>query len=208
MLKTVAVCSSEGKTPVVVNDCPGFLVEPRLVCGLPSRVSLLHDARRCWFSSGDKTMEKLSWPMGPCLLIDVGWMYRHRIPCRSRWWQNGFSDRMKHWKGKKCCWSVCSRAWAFWPTWASLYSYEPDRRGKPKKSVQWRNQCFVGPCLFIAQSEWPKKTYWLVFDEFALHVEDCRCVRRNFCVQQRKADIGWYMYWFPSIYSWRCMHVT
>ena len=66
---TVAYAQKMGKNPVVVNDCPGFLVNRVLFPyfgGFAKLVSAGVDFVRI-----DKVMEKFGWPMGPAYLMDV-----------------------------------------------------------------------------------------------------------------------------------------
>lgn len=66
---TVAYAKKMGKNPIVVNDCPGFLVNRVLFPyfgGFAKLVSAGVDFVRI-----DKVMEKFGWPMGPAYLMDV-----------------------------------------------------------------------------------------------------------------------------------------
>lgn len=59
-----------GKTPVVVNDCPGFFVNRVLFPYFAAFNLLLRDGAD--FRQIDKVMEKtFGWPMGPSWLLDV-----------------------------------------------------------------------------------------------------------------------------------------
>jgi 3-hydroxyacyl-CoA dehydrogenase/enoyl-CoA hydratase/3-hydroxybutyryl-CoA epimerase/enoyl-CoA isomerase len=58
-----------GKTPVVVKDCPGFLVNRILTAQFVGFVSLIRDGAD--FLQVDKVMEAFGWPMGPAYLQDV-----------------------------------------------------------------------------------------------------------------------------------------
>lgn len=58
-----------GKKPVVVNDCPGFLVNRVLFAYTFGFEALL--AEGADFLRIDETMEKWGWPMGPAYLMDV-----------------------------------------------------------------------------------------------------------------------------------------
>jgi 3-hydroxyacyl-CoA dehydrogenase/enoyl-CoA hydratase/3-hydroxybutyryl-CoA epimerase/enoyl-CoA isomerase len=58
-----------GKTPIVVNDCPGFLVNRILFPYFGGFAMLLRDGAD--FENVDKVMEKFGWPMGPAYLLDV-----------------------------------------------------------------------------------------------------------------------------------------
>ncbi len=59
-----------GKTPIVVNDCPGFFVNRVLFPYFAGFSQLLRDGAD--FRKVDKVMEKqFGWPMGPAYLLDV-----------------------------------------------------------------------------------------------------------------------------------------
>ncbi|MBM7345952.1 fatty acid oxidation complex subunit alpha FadB [Pantoea coffeiphila] len=66
----VAWASKMGKTPIVVNDCPGFFVNRVLFPYFAGFSQLLRDGAD--FRQIDKVMEKqFGWPMGPSWLLDV-----------------------------------------------------------------------------------------------------------------------------------------
>ncbi|MFQ3207924.1 MAG: 3-hydroxyacyl-CoA dehydrogenase/enoyl-CoA hydratase/3-hydroxybutyryl-CoA epimerase, partial [Glaciecola sp.] len=66
----VASTLKMGKTPIVVNDCPGFLVNRVLFPYFAGFSQLLIDGAD--FTAVDKVMEKVfGWPMGPAFLLDV-----------------------------------------------------------------------------------------------------------------------------------------
>lgn len=68
--KVVAWASKMGKTPIVVNDCPGFFVNRVLFPYFAGFSLLLRDGAD--FRQIDKVMEKqFGWPMGPSWLLDV-----------------------------------------------------------------------------------------------------------------------------------------
>jgi len=58
-----------GKTPLVVKDCAGFLVNRMLGSYLTAFLQLVHDGAD--FVQIDRVMEAWGWPMGPAYLIDV-----------------------------------------------------------------------------------------------------------------------------------------
>ncbi|HEY4849044.1 MAG TPA: fatty acid oxidation complex subunit alpha FadB [Methylocella sp.] len=58
-----------GKTPIVVEDCPGFAVNRTLTPYLIAFLRLVHDG--AGFHEIDKAMEVFGWPMGPAYLIDI-----------------------------------------------------------------------------------------------------------------------------------------
>jgi 3-hydroxyacyl-CoA dehydrogenase / enoyl-CoA hydratase / 3-hydroxybutyryl-CoA epimerase / enoyl-CoA isomerase len=66
----VAATLAMGKTPIVVNDCPGFLVNRVLFPYFAGFSRLVMDGAD--FVAVDKVMEKIfGWPMGPAYLLDV-----------------------------------------------------------------------------------------------------------------------------------------
>lgn len=66
----VAATLKMGKTPIVVNDCPGFLVNRVLFPYFAGFSRLVMDGAD--FVAIDKVMEKIfGWPMGPAFLLDV-----------------------------------------------------------------------------------------------------------------------------------------
>ncbi|WP_320822560.1 fatty acid oxidation complex subunit alpha FadB [Reinekea sp.] len=65
----VAYAQKMGKTPIVVNDCPGFLVNRILFPYFGGFAGLLRDGAD--FERIDKVMEQFGWPMGPAYLMDV-----------------------------------------------------------------------------------------------------------------------------------------
>ena len=65
----VAYAQKMGKTPIVVNDCPGFLVNRILFPYFGGFAGLLRDGAD--FERIDKLMEQFGWPMGPAYLMDV-----------------------------------------------------------------------------------------------------------------------------------------
>lgn len=66
---TVAYALALGKSPIVVNDCPGFLVNRILFPYFGAFCQLLRDGAD--FRVIDKVMESFGWPMGPAYLLDV-----------------------------------------------------------------------------------------------------------------------------------------
>ncbi len=65
----VSLAKKMGKTPIVVNDCPGFLVNRVLFPYFGGFSMLVRDGVD--FREVDAAMEKWGWPMGPAYLTDV-----------------------------------------------------------------------------------------------------------------------------------------
>jgi len=89
---TVAYAQALGKTPVVVNDCPGFLVNRILFPYLGAFCQLLRDGAD--FREVDRVMENFGWPMGPAYLLDVVGIDTASHCMRVM--ADGFPDRMQY----------------------------------------------------------------------------------------------------------------
>lgn len=118
-----------GKTPIVVNDCPGFLVNRILFpyfFGFQQLVSEGAD-----FAEIDKVMEKFGWPMGPAYLTDVVGMdtSAHVEEVLAE----GYPDRMKR-DQKSSLDVMVENGRLGQKSGAGYYSYEKDSKGRPKKS--------------------------------------------------------------------------
>jgi 3-hydroxyacyl-CoA dehydrogenase/enoyl-CoA hydratase/3-hydroxybutyryl-CoA epimerase/enoyl-CoA isomerase len=119
-----------GKTPIVVNDCPGFLVNRVLFPYFNGFLFLLEDGVD--FQKIDKVMEKWGWPMGPAYLLDVvGIDTGHHA---SHIMATEFPDRMGF-KGKNVMESMYEHKRFGQKNAKGFYEYELDKKGKPKKVV-------------------------------------------------------------------------
>ena len=65
----VGYAKTLGKTPIVVKDCPGFLVNRLLTAYLLGFADLIFNGAD--FVKVDRAMEAFGWPMGPAYLADV-----------------------------------------------------------------------------------------------------------------------------------------
>ena len=79
-----------GKTPIVVKDCPGFLVNRILTAYIVAFLRLIHEGAD--YRAIDQAMEGFGWPMGPAYLQDVIGMdtSRHVI----QYITQGYGERM------------------------------------------------------------------------------------------------------------------
>ncbi len=125
---TVSYARKLGKTPIVVNDCPGFFVNRVLFPYFGGHSMLL--AHGADFTRVDKLMERWGWPMGPAYLLDVvGLDTGHH---GSAVMAEGFPDRMKY--ENQSAADLLYKAERFGQKNAKgFYRYETDKRGKPKK---------------------------------------------------------------------------
>ncbi|RJS93116.1 fatty acid oxidation complex subunit alpha FadB [Salinisphaera sp. Q1T1-3] len=125
----VAFAHKLGKTPIVVNDCPGFLVNRILFPYFFGFQQLIADGAD--FAHIDKVMEKFGWPMGPAYLSDVVGMdtSQHVEDVLAA----GYPDRMKQ-DEKSSLDVMVENNRLGQKTGAGYYAYEKDKKGRPKKS--------------------------------------------------------------------------
>lgn len=128
--KTVQYALQMKKTPIVVNDCPGFLVNRVLFPYFNGFARLLADGVD--YLRIDKVMERFGWPMGPAYLMDVvgidTGVHAAQIMADS------FPDRMKL-EQETVMEILFKHQRLGQKNGVGFYSYAPDRKGKPKKSI-------------------------------------------------------------------------
>lgn len=131
LAKVVAWANKMGKMPIVVNDCPGFFVNRVLFPYLAGFSQLLRDGAD--FQYIDSVMEKqFGWPMGPAYLLDVvGIDTAHHAQAVMA---TGYPERMT--KESPDAIDILFEAGRFGQkTGQGFYRYQPDSKGKPKKTV-------------------------------------------------------------------------
>ena len=127
---TVAYALAIGKKPIVVNDCPGFMVNRVLFPYLNAFEKLVNDGAD--FLHIDKVMEGFGWPMGPAYLLDVVGL---DVACHgSAVMAEGFPDRMKI-DFNSATEALFKAKRLGQKSGSGYYRYEPDRRGKPQKKI-------------------------------------------------------------------------
>ncbi|MDH4573474.1 fatty acid oxidation complex subunit alpha FadB [Salinicola acroporae] len=125
---TVAYARQMGKTPIVVNDCPGFLVNRVLFPYFGGFSGLVEHGVD--FERADKIMERFGWPMGPAYLLDVVGI--DTAVHASEVMAEGFPDRMAH-EGKSAIQIMLDNQRLGQKNGKGFYAYEEDKKGKPKK---------------------------------------------------------------------------
>jgi len=128
--RTVAYANKMGKKAIVVNDCPGFLVNRVLFPYFAGFMDLLRDGAD--FQQVDKVMEKFGWPMGPAYLMDVvGMDTGHHGQAVMA---DGFPDRMVgSYKTAGDAMYEADRLGQ--KNGVGFYKYEKDKKGRTKKVV-------------------------------------------------------------------------
>ncbi len=127
--KTVNYALAMGKKPVVVNDCPGFLVNRILFAYFAGFVSLIKEGAD--FVAIDKAAEKFGWPMGPAYLTDVVGI--DTAVHAGKIMAEGFPDRM-HQEYKTAMEVMLENDRLGEKNGKGFYQYIEDKRGKSKKT--------------------------------------------------------------------------
>ena len=125
---TVSYASAIGKSPIVVNDCPGFLVNRILFPYFFGFTGLVNDGVD--FFHIDKVMEKFGWPMGPAFLLDIVGIDTafHAGSVMAE----GYPDRMNH-DEPTIISKLYEQGWYGKKNKTGFYLHSFDKKGKPKK---------------------------------------------------------------------------
>ncbi len=138
--KTVAYANAMGKKPIVVNDCPGFLVNRVLFPYFAGFAGLLkHGAD---FQQVDRVMEKWGMPMGPAYLSDVVGIDTavHAADVMA----DGFPDRMQR-EFKDATQIMFENKRYGQKNGKGFYNYEPDKKGKISKTPTDESYALLKP---------------------------------------------------------------
>ena len=140
--KTVAYALAMGKKPIVVNDCPGFLVNRILSPYIGAFMGLVR--RGVDFVTIDRAMERFGWPMGPAYLCDVVGIDTgvHAGVVMAE----GFPDRMKY-DFRTCHDVMFENERLGQKNGRGYYAYEADKKGRPKKVVDEEVAALLAPVI-------------------------------------------------------------
>ncbi|MBC8258853.1 MAG: fatty acid oxidation complex subunit alpha FadB [SAR324 cluster bacterium] len=127
---TVAYAAAMGKSPIVVNDCPGFLINRVLFPYFAGFSGLVNDGVN--FLHIDKVMEKFGWPMGPAFLLDVVGIDTafHAGGVMAE----GFPDRMSQ-DVPTIISKMYGQEWFGQKNNKGFYLHSKDKKGRPKKEA-------------------------------------------------------------------------
>jgi len=137
--KAVNYVLTLGKTPIVVNDCAGFLVNRCLTPYFLAFNQLVVDGGH--IAEVDKVMSKgFGWPMGPALLLDVIGIdtAAHCVDVMSE----AFPDRLGKPKVDLIA-SLQQNGALGQKTKQGFYAHQPDRRGRLKPSASADTQAII-----------------------------------------------------------------
>lgn len=195
---TVAYAKKMGKNPIVVNDCPGFLVNRVLFPyfgGFAKLVSAGVDFVRI-----DKVMEKFGWPMGPAYLMDVVGIDtgHHGRDVMAE----GFPDRMKD-DRRSAIDALYDADRLGQKNGKGFYAYETDKRGKPKKVADASVLELLKPVIYEQREVSDEDILnWMMIP---LCLETVRCLEDRIVETAAEADMGLvYGIGFPPSVAARC----
>lgn len=180
---TVAYAKKMGKNPIVVNDCPGFLVNRVLFPyfgGFARLVSAGVDFVRI-----DKVMEKFGWPMGPAYLMDVVGIDtgHHGRDVMAE----GFPDRMKD-ERRSAIDALYDANRLGQKNGKGFYAYETDKRGKPKKVADADVLEVLKPIVYEQREVSDEDIVnWMMIP---LCLETVRCLEDGIVETAAEADMG------------------
>jgi 3-hydroxyacyl-CoA dehydrogenase/enoyl-CoA hydratase/3-hydroxybutyryl-CoA epimerase/enoyl-CoA isomerase len=181
---TVAYASSLGKTPIVVGDCPGFLVNRVLFPYFAGFQLLVNEGVD--FKRIDKLMEKFGWPMGPAYLMDVvGIDTAHHV---GEVLADGFPDRMKF-DGRSSLDVMYENERFGQKNNKGFYQYTLDKRGKPKKSEDPDVAALLAPIQPATPLELSDEE---IIERMMLPmiIETARCLEEGIVDTPNEADMG------------------
>ena len=198
---TVALAQKMGKTPIVVNDCAGFLVN-RVLFPYFGAFDLLikHGAD---FVKIDKVMEKFGWPMGPAYLLDVVGIDTgvHASSVMA----NAFPERMNP-DYKTATTVMFENNRLGQKNGAGFYKYELDKKGKPKKSVDTTTYELL-KAVQDGSSDFDEQE---IIDRLmvAFCTETVRCLEDNIVASAGEADMAMLMgLGFPPFRGGPCRYI-
>lgn len=178
----VAYASQMKKIPIVVRDCPGFLVNRVLFPYFAGFQLLVNEGVD--FLQVDKAMERFGWPMGPAYLLDVvGMDTAHHAGAVMA---EGYPDRMK--PAEKTSLNIMVDAGRYGQkTSKGFYQYAPDRKGRIKKAVDPE----VHAMLTEVQASGTKELSAQEIQErmmLPMMIETIRCLEENIIDTPNEAD--------------------
>lgn len=181
---TVAYASAMGKTPIVVNNCPGFLVNRILFPYFGGWSALLRDGAD--YLKIDKAAESFGWPMGPSYLQDVvGIDTSHHV---GDVLAEGYPDRMG--KGFKTALDVMFDAKRYGQkNGVGFYKYETDPKGKPRKVVVPETYELIASVQPNGKKDFSDEE---IMDRLMIPmiIESARCVEEGIVETPNEADMG------------------
>ncbi|TXY30338.1 fatty acid oxidation complex subunit alpha FadB [Vibrio mimicus] len=182
--RVVAYAAKMGKSPIVVNDCPGFFVNRVLFPYFAGFSLLMRDGAN--FTEIDKVMERqFGWPMGPAYLLDVvGIDTAHHAQAVMA---EGFPTRMAK-NGREAIDALYEAKKFGQKNGSGFYQYTVDKKGKPKKAFSNDVLAILAPVCGAPQSFDPQtiieRTMIPMINEVVL------CLEEEIIASAQEADMA------------------
>jgi len=181
---TVGYALAMGKTPIVVEDCPGFLVNRILFPYFAGFLRLVEDGVD--FRRVDQVMERFGWPMGPAYLLDVVGIdtARHAGAVMAA----AYPDRMAH-PGPTAIEAMFEAQRFGQKNGRGFYAYLPDKKGVPKKEPDPAAAAILAP---LVRRDGAGVTDPDIVDRMLLPmiIESSRCLEDRIVGTPAELDIG------------------
>ena len=181
--QAVGYATALGKSPLVVNDCPGFLINRILAPYFAGFMGLL--VHGVDFKRIDKVMEKFGWPMGPAHLLDV--IGLDTATHVEEVMAQGFPDRMKS-EAKSAVVILCENGRFGQKNGRGFYRYATNQKGKAGKKLDPQVDVLM-QSLIIHKIE--------VTDEeivermmLPMIIESSRCLEDEIVLTPQELDMG------------------
>ncbi|MDP2505116.1 fatty acid oxidation complex subunit alpha FadB [Oceanobacter sp. 3_MG-2023] len=180
---TVAFAASMGKTPIVVNDCPGFLVNRVLFPYFNGFNRLLMDGVD--FERIDQVMEQFGWPMGPAYLADV--IGLDTMVHADKVLEDGFPERMGH-DDRPIIETLLEQGALGQKNGVGFYEYGTDEHGKRYK----RRSEKVATILSQRVTRSTEITDAEIIERMMIPMclETARCLEESIVASATEADMG------------------
>jgi 3-hydroxyacyl-CoA dehydrogenase/enoyl-CoA hydratase/3-hydroxybutyryl-CoA epimerase/enoyl-CoA isomerase len=178
----VAYAQVMGKTPIVVNDCPGFLVNRVLFPYFAGFMRLLQDGVD--YERIDRVMEKWGWPMGPALLLDV--IGIDTAVHADRVMAEAFPDRMGH-EGQTAIEVLLQAQRLGQKNGKGFYTWKPEKKGPPSKQSDPEAKALVsgaGNGIEVADDEIVERTL------LPMLLECSRCLEEKIVQTPVEVDVA------------------
>lgn len=181
---TIGFALALGKTPVIVKDCPGFVVNRVLTPYIIGFLRLVRDGVD--FVLIDAVMEKFGWPMGPAYLLDVIGMdiSFHVVDIVSA----GYAPRMT--PGFETAIDVLLRESRLGQkNGRGFYKYENDPKGRPRKLSDPETDALLAPVRPNGKADAPEAE---IIERMMLPLilEAARCVEDQIVTAPGEVDMS------------------
>lgn len=200
--RVVSYASKMGKTPIVVNDCPGFFVNRVLFPYFAAFSLLLRDGAD--FRQIDSVMEKqFGWPMGPAYLLDVvGIDTAHHAQAVMA---QGFPQRMQ--KTARDAIDVLFEHQRYGQkNGLGFYRYAPDTKGKPVKEQDKNVDALLSEVTHISTAFTAQEIIARMMIPMVNEV--ARCLEEGIVASPAEADMALvYGLGFPPFHGGACRYL-